>query len=41
MVSLPTRGAWIEILTTAVAVMTEKVSLPTRGAWIEITGSVL
>ena len=33
--SLPTRGAWIEIsLVWTVAVLLE--SLPTRGAWIEM-----
>ena len=33
--SLPTRGAWIEISVVEYASSTES-SLPTRGAWIEI-----
>ena len=33
--SLPTRGAWIEIITSLIA-STIVWSLPTRGAWIEI-----
>ena len=33
--SLPTRGAWIEINTQVYAYMLT-MSLPTRGAWIEI-----
>ena len=33
--SLPTRGAWIEICTLSTAPLVQ-VSLPTRGAWIEI-----
>ena len=34
--SLPTRGAWIEILLPVIASQTSIPSLPTRGAWIEI-----
>ena len=34
--SLPSRGAWIEILLNAVASLTAR-SLPSRGAWIEIS----
>ena len=34
-VSLPSRGAWIEIISTA-ALLTKIMSLPSRGAWIEI-----
>ena len=33
--SLPTRGAWIEISLTKVSLESSP-SLPTRGAWIEI-----
>ena len=33
--SLPTRGAWIEIV-QKVAKIGKSESLPTRGAWIEI-----
>ena len=33
--SLPSRGAWIEILLTSQDVC-EALSLPSRGAWIEI-----
>ena len=41
--SLPTRGAWIEILPTVRAIPFGE-SLPTRGAWIEmpqVTASVV
>ena len=34
--SLPTRGAWIEILADQLIANGVTVSLPTRGAWIEI-----
>ena len=34
--SLPLRGAWIEILRVANTVKKMLVSLPLRGAWIEI-----
>ena len=34
--SLPVRGAWIEILRTAAALSNTLASLPVRGAWIEI-----
>ena len=34
--SLPTRGAWIEITLIYILELTEKMSLPTRGAWIEM-----
>ena len=37
MVSLPVRGAWIEILYQWGVYITANVSLPVRGAWIEIT----
>ena len=33
--SLPTRGAWIEIIRAAFQLVFQE-SLPTRGAWIEI-----
>ena len=35
LLSLPSRGAWIEILAAAVPVISP-LSLPSRGAWIEI-----
>ena len=35
--SLPSRGAWIEILKLAADGSTTAGSLPSRGAWIEIT----
>ena len=34
--SLPSRGAWIEIIILAVSRTTAAASLPSRGAWIEI-----
>ena len=34
--SLPTQGAWIEILAVTQYLNTAEVSLPTQGAWIEI-----
>ena len=34
--SLPTRGAWIEILSCHASIRVPVMSLPTRGAWIEI-----
>ena len=34
--SLPTRGAWIEIHFSASISDRRRLSLPTRGAWIEI-----
>ena len=34
--SLPTRGAWIEISELTRKVVDVQRSLPTRGAWIEI-----
>ena len=34
--SLPTRGAWIEILSMDGLLEDDMMSLPTRGAWIEI-----
>ena len=34
--SLPTRGAWIEIKQVIADVVLPRRSLPTRGAWIEI-----
>ena len=34
--SLPTRGAWIEIINSVLLMMFLLKSLPTRGAWIEI-----
>ena len=37
-VSLPVRGAWIEIAVTAYASNSGTRSLPVRGAWIEIVG---
>ena len=36
--SLPTRGAWIEIISCVVSAYRSK-SLPTRGAWIEMQTS--
>ena len=36
--SLPSRGAWIEILVSRCALQTFQPSLPPRGAWIEIAG---
>ena len=36
--SLPTRGAWIEILVAISLIFTTR-SLPTRGAWIEIASA--
>ena len=38
MMSLPTRGAWIEINPVRIWLSTTA-SLPTRGAWIEIVQS--
>ena len=35
--SLPTRGAWIEICARRIAATSHAPSLPTRGAWIEIS----
>ena len=34
--SLPSRGAWIEILRTTLTGCGSRASLPSRGAWIEI-----
>ncbi len=34
--SLPTRGAWIEIGRASTVIRRYGASLPTRGAWIEI-----
>ena len=34
--SLPVRGAWIEIDTTATMETLNQLSLPVRGAWIEM-----
>ena len=34
--SLPSRGAWIEIIPLAAAAPVLITSLPSRGAWIEI-----
>ena len=34
--SLPSRGAWIEIICKAESLIFEYRSLPSRGAWIEI-----
>ena len=34
--SLPTRGAWIEI-NISISINSDLLSLPTRGAWIEIS----
>ena len=39
--SLPSRGAWIEIVTGTVRWAATAASLPSRGAWIEITLSVM
>ena len=36
LMSLPTRGAWIEMLLWGAAFEAHRPSLPTRGAWIEI-----
>ena len=36
MLSLPVRGAWIEIGIPQEVTLTSKMSLPVRGAWIEI-----
>ena len=35
-VSLPTRGAWIEIKAAFASSVASSASLPTRGAWIEM-----
>ena len=35
--SLPSRGAWIEMVCGCVFIAKECLSLPSRGAWIEIT----
>ena len=40
-VSLPTRGAWIEIAPVTVSTVSPDSSLPTRGAWIEIHFGIL
>ena len=37
-VSLPVRGAWVEMLTAIVNWTDEGLSLPVRGAWVEIVG---
>ena len=37
--SLPPRGAWIEIMVDSLANIANGGSLPPRGAWIEITKS--
>ena len=34
--SLPSRGAWIEILLRLISAIRKIASLPSRGAWIEI-----
>ena len=34
--SLPVRGAWIEIITSSANSNADALSLPVRGAWIEI-----
>ena len=39
--SLPVRGAWIEILETLSISRDKDMSLPVRGAWIEISNSYL
>ena len=36
--SHPSRGAWIEILTTPEMIVSHAKSHPSRGAWIEISG---
>ena len=38
--SLPARGAWIEIIASAIALASNS-SLPARGAWIEIDRKAL
>ena len=35
-VSLPSRGAWIEMVGAATAILAAASSLPSRGAWIEM-----
>ena len=37
--SLPTRGAWIEIVVGGCSGRWKEASLPTRGVWIEINSS--
>ena len=37
--SLPVRGAWIEMLNSLYGMTATDPSLPVRGAWIEITPS--
>ena len=39
--SLPVRGAWIEIMTTSKKKQGQPRSLPVRGAWIEIPKLVI
>jgi CRISPR-associated protein Csd1 len=41
LLSLPTRGAWIEILGNRLLRFVSALSLPTRGAWIEMDTSFL
>ena len=36
LLSLPVRGAWIEILTSSFVLVASIASLPVRGAWIEM-----
>ena len=36
LVSLPVRGAWVEIIYPPVSPETKNRSLPVRGAWVEI-----
>ena len=38
--SLPSRGAWIEMIFTDPGDVVIDPSLPSRGAWIEITGAL-
>ena len=40
-VSLPVRGAWIEIPAVLYAAQRVHVSLPVRGAWIEMSTPVI
>ena len=35
--SLPVRGAWVEIDKPEYDALTDEVSLPVRGAWVEIS----
>ena len=41
LLSLPARGAWIEILKFNCHCFALRVSLPARGAWIEIVSSTI